>query len=191
MTARQPAGSKVPKLDRWVEAQYLICSSKRWAFSVALFLVNIIKEGNIVSISRTREFRKRIAIRMKFIFGKPVKIGATYDDAFVVDYEAKSMAYTIRGYHDGNNVLTTESPDHSTIVLFSGDMAVWKNTLYADHIYVTIGLAEPMDETILRYAKQHEISEITEDVTATALSVRYPKIPSSIWKSVSIAKLNV
>ena len=138
--------------------------------------------SDVLRIPRTRQLRRRIKLRMKFILGRSAQLGACYKSVCDVRGCTVASACRVRCYNWHDGLLTLESDEGRTIVLLSGDVTVWCNVLYADAVCSTIALAEPIDETIRRYVQEHGYARVTRDLAVRALTARYPKIGSAIWK---------
>ena len=140
-----------------------------------------------ISIPRTAALRGRILTRLKFIFGKPVVIGESYDDCHAMHGFTPPAVYKVRHYDDREKLVMLESIDHRIIMFVSGDMAVWKDELYVDDVYTVLHTDAAIDEIINDYASANGIDHMTVETATSALMTKFCKLGQTMCKRIASA----
>lgn len=131
---------------------------------------------------------KRLAIRMKFIFGKRVRVGKQYAGYRPIEGITLSKGKCTPVYYDDSakRLLIRVQERPGSIVFLEGDLAVFRNVIYCDCGGSAIHFdssARRAIETLL-IQKWGEAQKNEEEVLC-ALRGRYCKYPVSLLRSLA------
>lgn len=131
-------------------------------------------------ISKTKNLRANIVHRLKYVFGKKVEAGKVYKRCIIGNCNLKIDKCESLYYDDKSEALVVYDIAKEQFVLCSGDMAVFKQVLYADDGTICLGDRNGMFSYISKYLNDKGILDVGENDVFNALRNRFYRVPSGL-----------
>lgn len=130
-------------------------------------------------IEKTKNLMARMGYRLKFMFGKHVKVGKFYSACILNGQNLTCGKCETVFYDTVSKTLVVYDISRGLFLLCTGDMAVFQNVLYADNATICLGNREEMFQYISDYLSERNVEDIKECDVIDALRHRFCRVPTN------------